>query len=475
MMTELFDPTVALVKVEDFGYSFAELLCLIRKIGDYMGWSNHRSAFGKIVRPGSKVVIKPNLVLHENEGLGGLLPLITHPHLIQAAVAEVLRGDPATVLVGDAPIQKCDFERLLHSTGLDTWAEELHKRDQRFKGIEDLRRTTCAGVLGIRVARENLLSEDEFVRFDLAKDSLLEPVSEKDGCFRVADYDPSLLARTHGKRKHQFLISRQIMDADLVINLPKLKTHKKAGITCALKNLVGINGNKEYLPHHRAGGSDAGGDCYPGSNRTKQFLEYALDQQVLASSYGKAALWRASVIGARIICRLRGDKIDVSGSWSGNDTLWRTCLDLNRILLYGRSDGEMSDGIRRTVLHIADAIVAGEGEGPLAPDPLNMGLILASRNAAAMDWVAAHLLQYDVDKVPIVRHAFDEFKYKIAAFTPAHIRLVSDIDCASPEQMRQHVQGCVRHPFGWRDAAAHSRVQHTVSRTLSAPVQKQHV
>jgi len=36
-----------------------------------------------------------------------------------------------------------------------------------------------------------------------------------------------------------------------------LKLHRKAGITCALKNLIGINGNKEYLPHHRLGGSQA--------------------------------------------------------------------------------------------------------------------------------------------------------------------------------------------------------------------------
>jgi uncharacterized protein (DUF362 family) len=433
-----------------------------------MGWADDRSAFGKILRPGSKVVIKPNLVPHENEGRGTLLPLITHPYLIQAVVTEVLRGDPATVLVGDAPIQKCDFKALLHSTGLGAWAEDLQERDKRFKGIEDLRRTTCAGVLGVRVDRENFRPEDEFVRFDLAEDSLLEPVSEKDACFRVGDYDPSLLARTHAKRKHQFLISRQIIDADLVINLPKLKTHKKAGITCALKNLVGINGNKEYLPHHRVGGSDAGGDCYPGRNRTKRFLEYALDRQVVASSYGKAALWRVSVTGVRIICRLQGDKIDVGGSWSGNDTIWRTCLDLNRILLYGKSDGGMSDGLRRSVLHIADAIVAGQGDGPLAPDPLKMSLIIASRNAAAMDWVSAHLLQYDVEKVPIVRHAFDEFKYRIAAFTPANIQLVGDLECASPEEMKCHVNGRVCHPFGWRDAAVGSPLPHIALRTLSA-------
>lgn len=467
-MRELFDPTVALIKVADIGYSFSEVLHLVRKIGDYMEWADDRSAFGKVLHPGSKVVIKPNLVLHENEGPDSLLPLITHPYLIQAVVTEVLRAEPGTVLVGDAPIQKCEFNSLLHSTGLDVWAEDLHERDKRFKGIEDLRRTTCTGALGIRVARENLRSEDEFVRFDLAEDSLLERVSEKAACFRVGDYDPSFLARTHAKGKHQFLISRHIIDADVVINLPKLKTHKKAGITCALKNLVGINGNKEYLPHHRVGGSDAGGDCYPGRSPIKRFLEYALDRQVVASSYREAALWRASAIGARIICRLQGDKIDIGGSWSGNDTIWRTCLDLNRILLYGTSDGRMSDGIRRSVIHIADAIVAGQGDGPLAPDPLRMGLLLASRNAAAMDCVGAHLLQYEVERLPIVRHAFDEFKYRIAAFTPAHIQLKGDIYCDSPRKLSSYVRDRVRHPFGWRDAAVRPALPPIPLQPLSA-------
>ena len=69
------------------------------------------------------------------------------------------------------------------------------------------------------------------------------------------------------------------LEADVIINLPKLKTHQKAGITCALKNLIGINGNKEYLPHHRIGGFELGGDCYPGSSDLKRALEFIHDRR----------------------------------------------------------------------------------------------------------------------------------------------------------------------------------------------------
>ena len=133
------------------------------------------------------------------------------------------------------------------------------RSDARFKGIRDFRRTTCVFVDGVRVSTEGLQSEDRFVLFDLGRDSLLEPITDARDSFRVTCYDPRLLAKTHAPGRHRYLVARDIIDADVVINLPKLKTHKKAGITCALKNLIGINGNKEYLPHHRIGGSTSGG------------------------------------------------------------------------------------------------------------------------------------------------------------------------------------------------------------------------
>src|SRR5436309_13463681 len=67
----------------------------------------------------------------------------------------------------------------------------------------------------------------------------------------------------HSGAHHEYLLCRTPMDADVLINLPKLKTHKKVGLTCALKNLVGINANKNWLPHHTEGTPDDGGDQFP--------------------------------------------------------------------------------------------------------------------------------------------------------------------------------------------------------------------
>jgi hypothetical protein len=169
------------------------------------------------------------------------------------------------------------------------------------------------------------------------------------------------MERTHQRGRHQYLVARAIMDADVVINMPKLKTHRKAGVTFALKNLIGINGNKEFLPHHSVGGSAAGGDCYPGRSHAKRALEYVLDRQNSARSQSTARVWNEASRVLGLGLRLQGDVLGVDGAWSGNDTIWRTCLDLNRVLVYGRPDGTLSETPQRRILHIGDADRGGAG------------------------------------------------------------------------------------------------------------------
>jgi len=299
-----------------------------------LGWADGEdNPLGRVVARGSRVLVKPNLVLHENQGPWGVEPLVTHPSLIRAAVEAALRAGAAEVLVGDAPVQGCDFDQLLEVTGLGAWADELQKSEPRFKGVQDFRRTTCTFDDGVRVAVEDVRPEEKFALFDLGGESLLEPVTDGRGSFRVTCYDPRLMQKTHAPGRHQYLVAREVLEADVVINLPKLKTHKKAGVTCALKNLIGINGNKEYLPHHRVGGSRLGGDCYAGASPFKRAIEFALDRQNTSNSSSVVKVWRG--VGAQLerVANLLGDETGTEGSWSGNDTVWRTCLDLNRVLL----------------------------------------------------------------------------------------------------------------------------------------------
>jgi hypothetical protein len=364
-------------------------------------------------------------------------------------------------VVGDAPIQTCDFAKLLEFGDLATWADELKKSDRRFKGVKDFRRTTSTYVNGVRVADENVLPEDEFVLFDLGAESLLEPITDEKDDFRVTCYDPRLMAKTHGRGRHRYLVARDVIAADVVINLSKLKTHKKAGITCALKNLIGINGNKEYLPHHRLGGTNLGGDCYPGDSKIKRMLEYTADRQNTSDSASKEKAWNVVATQLNRMLHLAGDKLGIEGSWSGNDTIWRTGLDLNRILLYGELDGGMSSTPRRRVVHLVDAIVAGQGDGPLAPQPLAMGLLFAGNNAACVDWFGAQLLGYDPQLISIVREAFASFEWPIATCRPEEITVSGDWGSGKTDDViEKQMLPNVLHPVGWRDAARPELAEH---------------
>lgn len=432
----------------------------LRRVTITLGWDDpERGPLGRVIAPGARVLIKPNFVLHANQGDGGIEPLITHPSLVKATARAALEAGAAQVAVGDAPVQGCDFDQLLKVTGLDEWSRRLIEAEPRFAGIFDFRRTSCVFVDGVRIASEGLLSEDRFALFDLADESLLEPVTDDRGSFRVTCYDPRLMARTHAQGRHQYLVAKDVLDADVVINLPKLKTHKKAGVTCALKNLIGINGNKEFLPHHRVGGAARGGDCYPGDSLVKRAMEYTLDRQNVARSPLSSKLWHGAAENLNRIATRTGDQLGVEGSWSGNDTVWRTGLDLNRILLYGRSDATMSDAPQREVLHIVDAIIAGQGDGPLRPDPLPLGLILAGRNAAAIDHTGAHLLGYDPSRVAIVRGAFGEFRWPLTSFEPSDVVIAGAFGEGRADRLLPLSElPAVNYPAGWRDAARRERV-----------------
>jgi uncharacterized protein (DUF362 family) len=149
-----------------------EIARAVRRGAENLGWAdNARGAFGKVIEEGARVVVKPNLVLHKNRaaagGGDGILPLVTNQSLIKTVVAEILKANPAQVLVGDAPVQSCDFDALLRETGLGEWAAELQKRDDRFKGIRDFRRTICRFENGVRLAEE-ICSRRKITRFSIS-------------------------------------------------------------------------------------------------------------------------------------------------------------------------------------------------------------------------------------------------------------------------------------------------------------------
>ena len=119
----------------------------------------------------------------------------------------------------------------------------------------------------------------------------------------------------------------------------------------ALKNIVGIVGSKDCLPHHRHGLAGHGGDEFPRDYPRRWLM--ATRGAALLQGRAPQWLWRSlrrtasALLGAgtppreQVVQRDYG-KFFPSGSWYGNDTIWRTVDDLNRILITGLASGRRS-------------------------------------------------------------------------------------------------------------------------------------
>jgi uncharacterized protein (DUF362 family) len=382
-----------------------------------LGRQNRSAPMCDLVAPGAKVLLKPNWVHHRN--IGGYQGdcLVTHPSVVRAVLEEVLLARPRQVTIADAPIQDCDFDRVVSPAFRNACAQSGGGVPIDFV---DLRRTILTDSDLVKGTRENLRPEESYVLFDLGRDSLLEPITTSPPRFRVTKYDPRRLADRHHRGRHQYLLAREPFDADVTISIPKLKTHGKAGLTGALKNLVGLNGNKDYLPHHRVGGTSWGGDCYPGFAPLKRIGEVLLDAANRNIGHARAGrLTDHARVASRLHRRITGEDGSIEGMWFGNDTCWRMVGDLNRILRYGRVDASMSETPQRAFHTLTDAIVCGEGDGPLAPEPIACGAITFSADPVAADLCHAALLRFDADRIGLLRGLQEQMRWPLYSDTPA--------------------------------------------------------
>lgn len=231
---------------------------------------------GSVVKKGDKVLIKLNLLSSKRPEQA----VTTHPALAKAVVKMVqeLGGVP---MLGDSPGGSntgTSFKNLLKNTGIQQVGDE----------------TVCP-----------IVSFDEHTA-DIFSDK----------------------ARTFKKLK----IAKAVLDADVIIGLPKMKTHSLTHYTGAVKLLYG------YVP---------------GVTKTEYHLHTGRDVNVFAEML-----------------------LDI------HDT-------------------------RPPELYIMDGVIGMEGRGPSGGDPRKIGLIMASRSATAMDFVATTVLGMDPLTVPTVKRAFE--------------------------------------------------------------------
>ncbi len=113
------------------------------------------------------------------------------------------------------------------------------------------------------------------------------------------------------------------------------------------------------------------------------------------------------------------------------------------------------EGVIRPAVTLLDGIVAMEGPGPGRGRPIDRGLVLASPDAPALDWVAARLSGFRPDDVPTVA-----VSRRTGRISPDRIRVVGDP--AAPVRFRPAPGS----PCDWRLPAP----LRSLARALTAPL-----
>jgi uncharacterized protein (DUF362 family) len=410
-----------------------------------------------IVRPGDTVVLKPNFVREFRETQPGHADcVITHGAIIRAVLdyAFMALHGRGRLIIADAPQNDADSNAIRRIAGLDEIQAFYREHAGSKVEVYDLRSERAKKIDGVIVGHEQLPGDPAgYVRVNLGRHSAFCQINHL--CRRLygAEYETGEVRRHHHNGVHEYLISKTVLDADVVISLPKLKTHKKVGLTVNLKNMVGINGNKNWLPHHREGTPAQGGDQFC-ENSIKRRIESAVVMQFkrlfpLLGPLRQLVAGPIKAAGKRIFGDTNAGTIR-SGNWYGNDTTWRMVLDLNRILYYADAAGELHEQPVRRFFSVVDGIVAGEGNGPLDPTPKAAGVVVAGTNAVAVDLACAYLVGFDYRRLPILRGALASHRAPIAAFGFDDVKTLSN-NRRLDRSLKGYRGRCYafRPPLGW--------------------------
>ncbi|MEK7762560.1 MAG: DUF362 domain-containing protein [Nitrospirota bacterium] len=363
------------------------------------------------IERGDWVVIKPNLVKESKEtDPAEWRSVITSPELIRQMCEHVCTKLAGTgrVTICDAPQTDSSFARIAERLGLYQIALDCSDRFGVPVEVVDLRNEEWTNEDGIITKRKQLAGDPKgAIAFNLGQRSLFHGF-RGEGRYYGADYDSGVVNSHHRGETQEYLICATPILADVFINMSKLKTHKKTGVTLSLKNLVGINADKNWLPHHTEGSPQNGGDEFPNLPLKRQIERAAVKM-------ARNLALHVPVLGTLIAKQMRktgtsvfGDGRNVirSGNWYGNDTTWRMVLDLNRCLLYGNADGSLRSSDRKRYYCLVDGLIGMQGMGPMQGDPVNSGIVIGGTDPVAVDTVAARLMGFDWRKIPVLREAW---------------------------------------------------------------------
>jgi uncharacterized protein (DUF362 family) len=365
---------------------------------------------GHLIRPGDRVFIKPNLVSHEHRSRtcrDDLFAVITHPAVVRAVAdyaAIALRGR-GEIVVGDNPSIDADFSKILEHTRLDTLPRFYCSQFGIKCRVLDLRPmwTPRLSDYGFQTRAAALPGDPEGSSLlNLGRDSRFYGMDSSQ--FRGVFTNRHETIRHHSGDRQEYSISNTILNADVFISVPKLKAHHKVGATLNVKGLVGINSNKNLLPHWRVGYAADGGDEFPTVHRRldpwRLRVVHALEDLIPEPIFLAGRKFMPRAVTRAFERHAAHSHERFRGAWDGNDTCWRMAADLYAAFVQDRTGWRARQGkAPLRTLSIIDGVTAGEGDGPFCPTPRQAEVLLGSEDLLLADALAVRFMDFDIGEV----------------------------------------------------------------------------
>jgi uncharacterized protein (DUF362 family) len=166
-----------------------------------------------------------------------------------------------------------------------------------------------------------------------------------------------------GMAYRSLLVREELRSFDVVLNVPKLKTHACTGVTLGLKNMFGMTPMNPIM----------------GFTKASFHGEVPENELVRSTPKGQSAREYA------------GEFLKGRPPGQSNDKLIRAIADHN--LVFPSS------------LVVIDGVIGMEGKGPWSGDPIRSNVLVAGYDLVATDAVAAQLMGYVAQEMPIFRRA----------------------------------------------------------------------
>lgn len=415
-----------------------KVYALVRDTLRVMGYDSENFGTSKwnplsvVIKEGDKVVLKPNWVLDVSDY--DINALITNMSVVRAIADYAWKacGPSGRIDILESAIQNTDWNNLMKVNGADKTVEYLQKKGVNID-LQDIRtewfvERNIINILGWRLKifyRKRLPGTKRGnVLVDLGKESSFHEVRHKSDRFRgIQRWTGKQTKEAHNEKNHKYSVPREIIDCNVFINLPKLKTHRKAGVTLTLKNLVGMVSVKDTLPHYVEGTPKTGGDEAPHDRELYIRFFDALAFIRISSRLGFSVrppgvekIWRKKI--ETDLEQLRNVR---QANWYGGDTVWRMVYDLNKILLHSDVHGKLHVKPVRKYFGVIDGIIAGEKFGPLNSIPKPCGVIIMGVDPVLLEFIGTRVMGYDEKVIKTLSMLRKMGKY---SFGSAHLSKV---------------------------------------------------